>query len=219
MEFALGFRDFSFFLCIFFQAIMKTWVCFVRFTFFFSLVECQCICQFQQCWNQSWESSTWSILCFLQKNNMDCDFWLLCFCPLFRLCFYLCILHIMFMHIRAFQVFFITIFNDLNFSTFDDLDLLIAMLNDFNLLAFSQSRSSTLGTLYIYIFCGFLFLSSFFTLCFCFHWNLHCVYVYALFKCFKNSFQRYWSFNFQQSWYFKLVVVEEKDVCLVEFIW
>ncbi len=75
----------------------------------------------------------------------------------------------MFMHIRAFQVFFITIFNDLNFSTFDDLDLLIAMLNDFNLLAFSQSRSSTLGTLYIYIFCGFLFLSSFFTLCFCFH--------------------------------------------------
>jgi hypothetical protein len=33
---------------------------------------------------------------------------------------------------------FIAIFNDLNFSTFDDLDLLIATLSDFNLLAFSN---------------------------------------------------------------------------------
>ncbi len=33
---------------------------------------------------------------------------------------------------------FITIFNDLNFSTFDDLDFLIATLSDFNLLAFSN---------------------------------------------------------------------------------
>jgi hypothetical protein len=33
---------------------------------------------------------------------------------------------------------YITIFNDLNFSTFDDLDLLIATLSDFNFFAFSN---------------------------------------------------------------------------------
>jgi len=115
-----------------------------------------------------------------------------------------------------------TIFNDLNFSTFDDLDILIATFNNLNLLAFSDPNLQLWACLYIYIYCGFLFLY------FCLHFS-QCVFIFILcivfmfmhvqlLKCFKNSFQQYRSFNFQQSWYFKFVMVEEKDVCLVEFI-
>ncbi len=105
---------------------------------------------------------------------------------------------------------FITIFSDLNFWTFDDLDLLIATLSNLNLLAFSNHGLQLEAHIYALWFLVFVFLFSFFILCLCLC-TLYIMFMHVqLFKCFLNSFQ--------QSWFFKLVMVEEKDVCLVEFI-
>ncbi len=140
MELALGFRDLVFFcFCIFFQAIMKLeCFLFVSHSFFIGgmSVHLQLSVEFEPILNV--QSLQLEVYYVLKKKLYALWYLVVVFLSTLHIVFlFMHSSHHVYAHSSSSSV-FITIFNDLNFSTFDDLDFLIATLSDFNLLAFSN---------------------------------------------------------------------------------